>query len=216
MYEDTKGELAPWTNAGKDALSKYQTMLDAGPGHFVKKEGGGSSGGGFGGVGGAASKALRNLLNKDQYDYVTDEFVPEEQPGYKFGFNEFIEDPYLSGQGAKGKRLSGETVKGLTKYASDYAETSYDNFLNRYYKKMGQFSNMSNVGQAAASKSAVLSQTTGENIGQSYLNMGNIQAQNAMNQGNIATQSGAAYAGIAQGAGQNYLNYKMMEKMGVG
>ncbi len=47
------------------------------------------------------------------------EFVPEEQPGYEFGFEEFIRDPYMKVQSAKGKRLSGETLKELTGYASD-------------------------------------------------------------------------------------------------
>jgi len=39
-------------------------------------------------------------------------FVPEEQPGFRFGFENFIEKPYLSSQSARGQRLSGETTPG--------------------------------------------------------------------------------------------------------
>ena len=132
------------------------------------------------------------------------EFRPEDQPGYRFGFEEFIEDPYLSSQSARGKRLSGETVKGLTRYASDYAETSYDNFLRRYYDRLRPLQSMAGIGQTATGESVRAGERVGQNIGQNYMNIGNIQSQEI-----------AGYGGLAQQGGQNYLNYLMFQKMGV-
>lgn len=132
------------------------------------------------------------------------EFRPKDQPGYKFGFEEFIEDPYLSSQSARGKRLSGETVKGLTKYASDYAETSYDNFLKRYYDRLRPLQSLAGVGQTATQGTVQAGAQAGQNIGQGYQNMGDIQSQAI-----------AGYGGVAQQGIQNYMNYMMMDKMGV-
>ena len=136
------------------------------------------------------------------------EFDPTETPGYEFGFKSFIEQPYLSAQGAKGKRLSGETVKGLTRYAQDYAETSYDNFLRRYYQKMQPLQSMAGVGITAAGGQAEAAGTAGANIAQ-------LQYQNALAQGGIQTGMAAGVTGVAQNAMQNYMNYQIMQKMGV-
>ena len=132
------------------------------------------------------------------------EFIPKEQPGYKFGFEEFIEDPYLSSQGARGKRLSGETTKGLTKYATDYAETSYDNFLRRYYDRLRPLQSLAGIGQTATEGGVRAGMQAGQTIGQGFQNIGDIQSQEM-----------AGYGGAVQQGGQNYLNYLMYQKMGL-
>lgn len=141
------------------------------------------------------------------------EFIPEEQPGYKFGFEEFVQKPYLSSQAAKGKRLSGETLKGLTRYASDYASTKYNTFLDRYYKKQQQFQNIATMGQASAAGSAAGALNTGANIASLQQTGGQNLAQSATNRGNIATGVGSAVTGVAQSSMQNYLDYQALQRL---
>lgn len=178
MFQQMRGDYAPWRAAGERALGTLEQMMRTGPG----------------------------------------EFVPKEQPGYQFGFKNFIEQPYLSSQSAKGKRLSGETVKGLTKFAGDYAETAYDNFLNRYYQRLRPFQTMAGIGQTALGQETAAGGQFTNAISGMQQNIGTIQGQNFMNQGNIASGTGAAIGGIAQGSGQNFMNYmmwsKMMDKLG--
>ena len=147
-------------------------------------------------------------------------FDPSKTPGYEFGFKNFIEKPYLNMQSAKGKRLSGETMKGLTRYASDYAETAYDNFLNRYYKSLTPLQSLAGVGMTSTQDLANLGAGTvgrvgniSGNIGNIAMNTGQIQSQNAMNLGNIYSGAGLGIAGMGQGLGQNYLNYLMLSKI---
>lgn len=155
------------------------------------------------------------------------EFIPEEQPGYEFGFEHFIEDPYLSVQSARGKRLSGETIKGLTGYAQDYAETSYDNFLNRYYTKlnaqltgMQPYQSLAQLGMGAGSTPVGgmtgATMQAGQSIAGLQSNIGQLQYQNALNQGAIQSQATAAYGGIAQQGINSYMNYMMLNKIGAG
>lgn len=126
-------------------------------------------------------------------------FKPKEQPGYEFGFKNFIEKPYLSSQSAKGQRLSGATLKGLTKYASDYAETSYNNFLDRYYRLAGFGSNVTNaMGQAGQGYANSIAQLQG--------NVGAYQAQIPMGQ----AQAIGNISGSAQKGYNNYMMYKYL------
>jgi len=133
------------------------------------------------------------------------EFKPEETPGYEFGFKNFIEDPYLSTQSSKGKRLSGETTKGLTKYAMDYAETAYDNFLARYYQKLTPQMSVAGLGFSAAGGQAGAAGAAGGNIA-------GLQYQNAINQGNYQTQMASGVTGAAQSGMQNWLDYKAISE----
>ncbi len=154
----------------------------------------------------AGERALGTL--EEQIEAGPGEFDPKTTPGYEFGFKNFIEQPYLASQSARGKRLSGETVKGLTRYAQDYAETSYDNFLQRYYQKLNPLQSMAGVGVTAAGGQAEATGAAGSNIA-------GLQYQNALNQGNIQTGMAAGVAGVAQNTMQQYMNYQIMQKMGV-
>lgn len=160
----------------------------------------------------AGTKSLTNLVN--MVETGPGVFEPEKTPGYEFGFKNFIEKPYLSGQSAKGKRLSGETIKGLTKYANDYAETAYDNFLTRYYQRLTPYQSLAGLGQTALNQSTALGTQVGSNIAGIQSNIGQIQAQNFMNQGQIASQTGAGIAGVANNASNSFMNYLMLSKLG--
>lgn len=135
----------------------------------------------------AGERALASA--EEQINAGPGEFKPEEQPGYEFGYKNFVEKPYLSAQAAKGKRLSGETMKGLIGYAQDYASTSYDNFLNRYYQRLNPLLSLAGAGQTAATSSANAAMATGQSVGGLQQNIGQIQSQNALNQAALQAQS---------------------------
>ena len=151
------------------------------------------------------------------------EFKPEETPGYRFGYEELLARPYLQGQAAKGKRLSGETLKGLTERAMSYGETAYDNFLSRYYAKLNPYANLAGMGGTAAGGMAQGALGTGTNIANLTMRGGETQGQNILAQGSAATGMAAGLAGVGQNALSNYTNYmifkpfmdEMAKKLGV-
>lgn len=128
------------------------------------------------------------------------EFVPSEDPGYKFGYEEFVEKPTLRGAAARGGLRSGATEKALTRYASDYASTKYDNFLARYYDKLKPYQSLAGLGQTSATAAAGAGTATGASVAGNILSAGT-SALNAR----LAGYSGLAY-GLSS-AGQNALNY---------
>jgi len=140
------------------------------------------------------------------------EFIPEEQPGYQFGFKNFIEDPYLASTSARGRRLSGPTTKALTKYAGDYAETSYDNFLARYYQKLSPYQSAVGLGMTGLQGSANAAQQYASGASNALSNIGQIQSQGALAQGSANTGLIAALAGVGQGMAQNYLNMQYLNR----
>jgi hypothetical protein len=77
------------------------------------------------------------------------EFVPEDQPGYKYGFEEFVRKPMDRGASARGRYFSPGTTEAIGRSAQDYASTQYDNFLNRYYKKLEPYFSMMGMGGTA-------------------------------------------------------------------
>lgn len=147
-------------------------------------------------------------------------FDPETEPGFKFGFEEFVRKPYLQAQSAKGKRLSGETLKGLTGFAEDYAETryqsKYQNFLNNYYRSLNPLQSMAGVGQTAVGQQAVLGGQTASAVAGLQAQGAQTQAQSALQLGNIATGASAGVAGVGQNALQQYMTYQLMQQLGVG
>jgi hypothetical protein len=167
MFQQMRGDYAPWRTAGEGALTTLQQKMTQGPG----------------------------------------EFNPQTEPGYEFGYKNFIEKPYTQAQGAAGKLFSGETLKGLTKYASDYASTKYDNFLNRYYQSLTPYQSLAGLGMNATTNTAQSGQGYANAISGMQGNIGQIQAQNTMNQGQV----GMAVGGMGQNMLQNYMNYMMFK-----
>jgi hypothetical protein len=133
------------------------------------------------------------------------EFKPEEDPGYKFGYQEFVENPTLKMASATGKLRSGATQKALTRYASDYASTKYDNFLSRYYDSLKPYQSMAGVGQTTASQNAQNAMVTGQNVAQGQMAAGNARASGYVNTAN-------AIGNAASGIGQNYLDKYYMDR----
>jgi hypothetical protein len=98
------------------------------------------------------------------------EFRPEETPGYEYGYKQFIERP-LQGQATGGLRAQA-VQKELSKEAKDYANTQYDNFLNRFYSSLQPYQSMAGLGQTSGLSSVNVAgqmSQTGSNILSQYV-----------------------------------------------
>ena len=125
------------------------------------------------------------------------EFVPEEDPGYRFGFENFIRDPYLAQASATGRLgtatednlmgLPGGAMQEITRYASDYATTKYDNFLDRWYQSLTPYQSLAGVGQTTAAQGAQNAITSGQGVAQSIQNAGDARASGYINQANAVS-----------------------------
>jgi hypothetical protein len=85
------------------------------------------------------------------------EFVPEEDPGYLYGYQRTVEDPITRQAAVRGRLFDPSTQKALGRAASDYASTRYENFLNRWYAKMQPYANLATQGLQASARSGVIS-----------------------------------------------------------
>lgn len=133
------------------------------------------------------------------------EFVPSEDPGYQFGYQEQVEKPLLRSASAGGRLGGGRNLKELTRYASDYASTKYDNFLDRWYKSLTPLQSMSGLGQTTATQQGQNALATGQMVGQNILGAGQARASGYQ-------QTGAAVGQVAGGLGQSALDYYYMNK----
>ncbi len=135
----------------------------------------------------AGTRAL-NVLEK-KINAGPGEFNPENEPGYQFGYGEFVEKPTLAMASATGRLGSGRTQKELTRYASDYASTKYDNFLDRWLKSLSPYQSMAGVGQSSAAQGSSQATNLGTSLGANAIyggearGSGYINAANAYGQG---------------------------------
>jgi len=163
MYYQGREDLAPWREAGGEALNQLVPMIKKGPGKFI----------------------------------------PEKEPGYQFGYEEFIEKPTLRMASATGGLGGAGTQKALTRYASDYASTKYDNFLNRWYKSLTPWQSLAGVGQTSAGQTANLGMQTGQGLAQNAIGAGNARASGYTNMANVL--SGGITSGVENYILSNYL-----------
>jgi hypothetical protein len=84
------------------------------------------------------------------------EFDPAQDPGYLYGYKQYVENPTLRSAAARGRLFDASTQKALGRSAMDYASTKYDDFLNRYYAKMQPYWNLSEAGRGSALQSSQL------------------------------------------------------------
>ena len=164
----------------------------------------------------------------------------KESPGYQFTLGEGLGAIERSAA-ARGKQLSGQTMKGLVDYAEGRASTEYDSFLNRYYASLGPFQYGAELGEKAAGTVAGAAQNVGGNVANIMTGTtGNITAQQlgtAENVGNLQMSAAGAGASAVQaaqqartsgylfpreeipntvaGLGDEYMKMKLYQKMGV-
>jgi len=163
MYEQSREDAGPWREAGAGAVN----ALWGTPGTPATT------------TQGAPISGTQGLIQKGP-----GQFVPEKEPGYKFGYQEFVENPTLKLASATGKLGSGATLKALTRYASDYASTKYDNFLDRYYKSLDPYFRMAGLGSNVTVAGGNQASETGRGVAATTL---------AGGQATAAGQLGSAY-----------------------
>ena len=148
----------------------------------------------------------------------------EESPSYQFTLDEAIKA--LDRSTAAGKVAPGTAhEKAIMRYGKGLASTEYDNFLRRYYDKIGMnitgrvnpLMAMAGMGQVSAGQTASMGQglgtnlaniatTTGQNVAQTQLGAGQARASGYINQANALT-------GGIRGATSGYVDYTMMDTL---
>lgn len=148
-------------------------------------------------------------------------------PGYGFRLKEGLR-ALENSAAARGGLLSGNAMRGITRYGQGLASEEYGNAFNRYQAEraarlnplqslagMGQSNAATMAGQAGAAGSALAGAAgnLGAGLASTYGQMGQNLAQNEMARGNIRASSymGAANA-LAGGLG-NYMNYQQNQAM---
>lgn len=102
----------------------------------------------------------------------------EASPGYGFRVGEGTK-ALERGAAAKGLQFSGRQAKALTRFGQDYASGEYQNFLNRYYRKLQPYGNLAGSGQQAATTLGHAGMQTGQMVGQNILGAGQARAWGA-------------------------------------
>ncbi len=115
----------------------------------------------------------------------------ELDPGYQFRLSEGLKGVENSAA-AGGMQLSGRTLKGLGRYAQDYASGEFQNAYNRRQQGISNLYNLASMGQAAAAGQATQGGAMGSNISSSILQGGRAQAQMYSDVGNINAASAMA------------------------
>jgi hypothetical protein len=178
QYADQQKNLAPWLQAGTQAVNTLSGMVE---------------GGGF-------------PAWNEQFQAPTN-VTEQNDPGYQFRLNEGMK-ALQNSAAARGNLLSGGTAKAITQYGQDYASNEYSNVYNRAYNEYAtrynqfeqnqanQFNRLSTLaggGQVAANTLGQLGQSAAGNVANINLGLGQQLGQDAMNAG---TARASGYAGI--------------------
>ena len=103
----------------------------------------------------------------------------EADPGYAFRLSEGMKALERSAA-ARGGLLSGQTLKGATRYGQDMASQEYMNAFNRYQTerqaRLNPLQSLMGAGQTATNQLAGAAGQLGSGLAQSYGNLGQAQA----------------------------------------
>lgn len=130
----------------------------------------------------AGAGALPSLTEQ-----INDPFTAEDMmndPGYQFKLDEGMKGIENSAS-ARGIQLSGRTLKGIGRYAQDYASGEFQNAYARRQQGIGNLMNLAYMGQAAAAGQAAQGTAVGGNITQAMTNQGQSQADLYSNIANV-------------------------------
>jgi len=153
--------------------------------------------------------ALPDLVAASQYDpFTIDKFQAD--PGYGFRLKEGLR-ALESSAAARGGLLSGNQMRGVTRFGQGLASEEFNNAFNRYQagftSRLNPLQALAGVGQTSSNTLSNAAGNLGAGMASTYSNLGNALSANAINAGN-ARASG--YAGMANafssGLGQG-LNY---------
>lgn len=136
-------------------------------------------------AGSAVGSTPADLSSYDKYDWKTD-------PGYQARLDEGIRARERSAS-ARGVLSSGGTLRGVERYAQDYASNEYQRVFDR-------ISTIAGRGQASASQGAQTIVNTGQGVGSALINAGEARASGYVAQGN-AWSNAAGQFGMMAGYG---------------
>jgi len=155
----------------------------------------------------AGVNALPELVEASRYTpFGMEQF--QQDPGYGFRLKEGLR-ALESSAAARGGLLSGNQMRGVTRFGQELGSQEYTNAFNRYQAeraaRLNPLQSLAGMGQSNAATMAQQAGQYGQNLAQGAATMGNIRASGYMNTAN-------ALAG-ALGQGVNYYqNKQMMDK----
>lgn len=172
QYVQTRTDQAPWRLIGTSALNQ----LAGGGGNFEN-----------------GAYAKNGLADQFTRPFGMSDF--QQDPGYQFRLSEGLKTLQNSAA-ARGGLLSGNALRGISRYGQDYASNEYQNAYNRYNtNQTNSFNRLASIAGIGQTANNALQQS-----GQNYANQtGGIMMGNAANQGNAALAAGQARASMYGG-----------------
>lgn len=149
----------------------------------------------------AGVEALTRLRNYSDHIPRPDEVMAE--PGYQFGLQEGIGN-IQNTAAARGGLYSGNTLRALTRYGTDYATTRYNDAFNRMQAtdntRWNRLASLAGIGQTATNQVGAAGQNLANQVGQIAMSNANAQGAAGMARGNIW---GNALGQLGSMAGRN-------------
>lgn len=151
--------------------------------------------------------ALPELVEASRYTpFGMEQFQAD--PGYGFRLKEGLR-ALENSAAARGGLLSGNAMRGVTRYGQGLASEEFGNAFNRYQAeraaRLNPLQSLAGMGQSNAATMAQQAGQYGQNMAQGAAAMGNIRASGYMNTAN------ALAGGIGQGLNY-YQNQQMMDR----
>jgi len=147
--------------------------------------------------------ALPDLVAASQYDpFTIDKFQAD--PGYGFRLKEGLR-ALENSAAARGGLLSGNAMRGITRYGQGLASEEFDKAFNRYQagfaSRLNPLQALAGVGQTSANTLSNAAGQYGQSLAQGEIARGNIKASSYANMANALT-----------GGLSNYLNYNQRQQ----
>lgn len=152
----------------------------------------------------AGVNALPELVEASRYTpFGMEQF--QQDPGYGFRLKEGLR-ALESSAAARGGLLSGNQMRGVTRFGQELGSQEYTNAFNRYQAeraaRLNPLQSLTGMGQSNAATMAQQAGQYGQNLAQGAATMGNIRASGYMGQANALTG--------ALGQGLNYYQNQQM------
>lgn len=148
--------------------------------------------------------ALPELVEASRYDPFTLEKF-QADPGYQFRLREGLRALDQSAA-ARGGLLSGNQLRGLTRFGQELGSQEYTNAFNRYQAqhaaRLNPLQSLTGMGQTAANTIGGYAGQFGQNIGANLIGAGNARASGYVGMANALT------GGLGQ-----YLNYSQTQDL---
>jgi hypothetical protein len=159
--------------------------------------------------------ALPELVEASRYTpFSMEQF--QQDPGYGFRLKEGLR-ALESSAAARGGLLSGNQMRGVTRYGQELGSQEYTNAFNRYQlerqARLNPLQSLAGMGQSTAATLGGQAGQFGSGMAQTYNQMGQNMAQNAMTQGNIRASGYMNTANALTGGLNQYLNYQQNQRM---